>query len=333
MRSVEISVVQGDALSHRADLLVLKYAQHLYGVDRKAVIRLGADVRAMPPVGQHLLLPARPMIGAEALLFLGVPDLEFFNYAEIREFGRRALSVAARVLPGARQLAMTLHGPGYGLDEIEAFESQVAGVLDAIAEREIPEGLERVCFVEWDERRVQRMWAALAKLIGDSRVQVGRPLADNTVERGTALHLESVGYDARDKLRAFVAMPFADEFEDVFHFGIAAPIRDAGMLCERMDKVEFTGDIVAEMTTRIAASRLVVADLTMSNPNVYLEVGYAWGRNVPTLLLCRDTHELKFDVQGQKCLRYKSAYDLSGKLKSTLPELLKTGTPSGPHTG
>jgi hypothetical protein len=46
------------------------------------------------------------------------------------------------------------------------------------------------------------------------------------------------------------------------------------------------------------------ADLSDANPNVYLEVGYAWGRGRPTLLVVRDSSHLKFDVQGQRCLIY-----------------------------
>ena len=38
-------------------------------------------------------------------------------------------------------------------------------------------------------------------------------------------------------------------------------------------------------------------DLLNAIPNVYLELGFAWGRAKLTLLLVRDTKHLKFDVQ------------------------------------
>jgi len=88
-------------------------------------------------------------------------------------------------------------------------------------------------------------------------------------------------------------MPFADSFEDVFYYGIARPVRAAGLLCERIDQVAFTGDIIIRMRERIASSAVVVADLSEANPNVYLEVGYAWGVNVPCILICnRKTESL-----------------------------------------
>ncbi len=73
-------------------------------------------------------------LAARAVLFLGVPPLRKFGYEEIRGFGRRAVAEAAAVAPEATEIALTLHGPNYGLDEIEAFNSELAGIIDAITE-------------------------------------------------------------------------------------------------------------------------------------------------------------------------------------------------------
>jgi hypothetical protein len=52
----------------------------------------------------------------------------------------------------------------------------------------------------------------------------------------------------------------------------------------------------------IESAAVVIADLSGSNPNVYLEVGYA-GR--PTILLIKAGEEPKFDVRGYKHLKYE----------------------------
>jgi nucleoside 2-deoxyribosyltransferase len=72
---------------------------------------------------------------------------------------------------------------------------------------------------------------------------------------------------------------------------------------------------------RIAGASLVIADLSDANPNVYLEVGYAWGRGRPTVLLVRDSSQLKLDVQGQRCLIYKKIKDLETSLRAELENL------------
>lgn len=72
---------------------------------------------------------------------------------------------------------------------------------------------------------------------------------------------------------------------------------------------------------RIETSDFVIADLTTANPNVYLEIGYAWGLMKQTVLLIRDTNELQFDTRGQRCLPYTSIKDLETKLKTELSNL------------
>lgn len=109
--------------------------------------------------------------------------------------------------------------------------------------------------------------------------------------------------------------------EDVFGFGIQVPVNDAGYLCERVDMATFTGDILQRVKSRIESAALVIADLSGANPNVYLEVGYAWGRARPTLLVAEEGSDLKFDVRGHRCLIYKNITDLSKKLRKDLLEL------------
>ena len=74
---------------------------------------------------------------------------------------------------------------------------------------------------------------------------------------------------------------------------------------------------------------MVIADLSTANPNVYLEVGYAWGCGKPTILAVRQAEDLKFDVSGQRCLIYRSIKSLEELLRQELnglaPELGTTG--------
>jgi hypothetical protein len=71
----------------------------------------------------------------------------------------------------------------------------------------------------------------------------------------------------------------------------------------------------------------VIADLTAPNPNVYLEVGYAWGLEIPTVLLVKGSSDaLTFDVRGQRCLIYESIQQLEEKLKRELQGLVKAAS-------
>ena len=96
---------------------------------------------------------------------------------------------------------------------------------------------------------------------------------------------------------------------------------DAGFLCDRTDLSTFTGDVCEWIRTRIATASLVIADLSNTNPNVYLEVGYAWGCGRPTVLVVNLNSKLKFDVMGQRCLVYKTIKDLEVSLRTEIKRL------------
>jgi hypothetical protein len=99
----QIDVLHGDVLTHQADVLVLKFAQNLWGVDNKVVQRLvqaGSTLDGrLPGIGEALLISSRGVVGAAELLFIGVVPLGLFDYQSIREFSSRALSVLGNRRP------------------------------------------------------------------------------------------------------------------------------------------------------------------------------------------------------------------------------------------
>jgi nucleoside 2-deoxyribosyltransferase len=85
-------------------------------------------------------------------------------------------------------------------------------------------------------------------------------------------------------------------------------------------------DLVERIRQTIDRSIVVVADLTDFNPNVFLEVGYAWGKGIPTVLLIGKDQvgSLHFDVRTQTCLVYDTIQNLEHHLATALPPLLGT---------
>jgi hypothetical protein len=314
---MDIRVVQGDALEISADVLVLKYAQMLYGVDELVVNRLEATRLAvrdtLPKPDGFRLVDTGGQLAAKSILFVGVVPLQSFRYEAIREFSKRALTSLAGAKPAASHVAFTLHGAGYGLDEAEAFRAELAGILDAVETGDCPSGIKLVTIVEFNAGRARRLQTLLDAIL---RGSTGNIIATAQLEQ-----IQSAGAPSRTKPHVFVAMPFAPEFDDHFHYGIQQAVNAAGYLCERADLAAFTGDVIAWVKERIDSAHLLVADLSTANPNVYLEVGYAWGKGIPTVLLAREATELRFDVKGQRCLMYNSIRKLETSLTSELKAL------------
>lgn len=99
-------------------------------------------------------------------------------------------------------------------------------------------------------------------------------------------------------------MPYKRELNNLFHFGIEESLHNANLLCERINKEVFTGDILTQIKQKIESASTGIAVLTDANPNVYLEIGYAWGKGRPTVLLIRKGEEPEFNLAGQKYLEY-----------------------------
>ncbi len=325
MNGININVLHGDAIDIVADVLVLKYAQNPYGLDRDIIQkfdRIGNPInKHLPKIWDFYQTETQNITKTKRLIFIGVPNLRQFGYKEIREFGRKSLEALASTLPNTKSIIFTIHGPGYGLDEVEAFKAQIAGIYDSILSDDYPEVLEEITFIERSNGRAKR----LKKVLDEIFYQDSIPKSKTDIPKIKTSSLEtlrSAGYESESKKNAFVAMPFSPEFDDIFHYGIQGAVNNSGCLCERADLESFTGDVMEWVKSRITKSSFIIADLSGANPNVYLEIGYAWGLNKPTLLLINDTKELKFDVRGQRCISYSNIKDLENKLTNELNKLV-----------
>jgi len=318
---IAIRVEEGDALKYRVDVLALKYAQSFYGLDLAIAKRFSEaklDIDGLKPLpGKIVIANSHGHAMASKLLFCGVPPIGDFRYQQIREFSRTVLS-ALEDTPDIAHLGLTLHGAGFGLDEVEAFEAEIAGLADAISEGRFPESLQQITIIEQNTIRVRRLSETLKELLPQGRIFPDRGYAEDDETELPGARLRAAGYSSDAKPHVFVAMPFDESMDDVYHYGISNAVRAAGFVCERADEKAFTGEVLAQVKKRIKSSSLVVADLSTSNSNVYLEVGYAWGCDVPTVLVVDDLDALEFDVKGQRCLEYKKIQDLERGLRDEL---------------
>ena len=322
---MRVEIIEGDATCMDVDVLALKYAQARYGIDSyvyECLLDSGVkEGRMSPRPGEYSLVPAVPPIGAGAILFVGTETLWALDYPGIRSLARTFLSSLAQAQPQARTIALTLHGANFGLDEGESFESMIAGIVDAVGNGEVPKQLSSVSFVEKKPARAGHLRRILEELVPNGILETAVfPKRTNAAQE----RLRAAGYASAAKPHVFVAMPFADEFRNFYDYAIQNAVKQSGFLCERIDLTAFTGDILARVQERIRSAALLIADLSAANPNVYLEVGYAWGCGVPCILLVRDSNELLFDVRGQRCVVYDRRFikDLEEKLSHELQALL-----------
>lgn len=121
---------------------------------------------------------------------------------------------------------------------------------------------------------------------------------------------------------AFVAMPFAESFEDTYLYGIRGACNNAGLQCKRADEIEYGGSIVEEVLDHIKRARVIIAELSDHNPNVFYEVGWAHALSRTTVLVARNGTSLPFDVSHINTVFYASIKDLEDKLTARLRSLV-----------
>ena len=68
---------------------------------------------------------------------------------------------------------------------------------------------------------------------------------------------------------------------------------------------------IADVVNQLVESKLVIAEITPANPNVYYEIGYAHALNKPTILIAERATELPFDVSPFRVLFYENT--IAGK--------------------
>jgi hypothetical protein len=338
-QNIDFRIQQGDITLFDADVVALKYAQEFYGLDKFIARRLAqigiSNEKLRPDVGDYRYVNTHDCIRPHNAIFVGVPRLRNFDYNAIQQFSARVLYTLAKEAPQTKHIVMTLHGINAGFDEIDAFLAQFYGYLEALQNEQYPPYLEKITIVDKDIFRVQRLRQALNKDLEHAtytyklgtewtyRLDIKRLMSTPFDEqKSNSIKLnkkESIALKYKPYI--FVAMPFSKDMDDTFYFGIQGPVHRAGFLCERVDQKAFIGDVLEQVKMKIDTAAAVIAELSDANPNVYLELGYAWGKKRPTILLARNDQDLCFDVRGQKCLKYERILDLEKCLKKELAGL------------
>jgi hypothetical protein len=123
------------------------------------------------------------------------------------------------------------------------------------------------------------------------------------------------------KPKAFVLIPFDEEFTDVWEQLLKPDLEEAGFVAERADTRLDQQSILRDIVRGIAEADLVVADLTSLNPNVFYELGIAHGLEVPTILISQVVEEVPFDLRSYRVEEYSIHFARVNEFRDKLREI------------
>lgn len=146
---------------------------------------------------------------------------------------------------------------------------------------------------------------------------------------GTVIPAKTISTGDSSKVRThldtcFVMMPFGHWFDSYYKDLFIPAIKDAGMEPSRADELFSTGTVIEQIWEQIQKSKILLADLTGKNANVFYELGLAHAVRKPVVFLTAKLEDVPFDLRHLRVIVYDVNNPFWGeKLKADLTTQLK----------
>ena len=137
--------------------------------------------------------------------------------------------------------------------------------------------------------------------------------------------------DTENKPSCFVIQTFdGSTFDRRYNETIKPALIKAEVQPVRSDDILGPRPIIEKIESAIREANICLAEISLDNPNVWLEVGYAYSLKKPTLLLCDKNlrTDLPFDIRHRPVIFYTTDYrsgfdDLEKKIIKEMGEFVR----------
>lgn len=111
----------------------------------------------------------------------------------------------------------------------------------------------------------------------------------------------------------FVLTPFHDDLRDEFHV-VTQVGQELGFTVARGDEKVSQGDIFPQLLQMIVEAKVIVANISGRNPNVFYELGIAHALDKQVILLAESKSDVPFDIRSKRIVFYQSNKELQERL-------------------
>lgn len=102
----------------------------------------------------------------------------------------------------------------------------------------------------------------------------------------------------------FVLMPFGGWNDVVYEKGIAPAAKASGFRPIRADEIKGPSTIISDIWEHVKEAAVLVAEMTLRNPNVFYELGLAHALGKPVVLMSQSLDDVPFDLRGTRVVLY-----------------------------
>ncbi|MFD3263318.1 hypothetical protein [Phenylobacterium ferrooxidans] len=120
----------------------------------------------------------------------------------------------------------------------------------------------------------------------------------------------------------FVMMPFLEGLRPVYEDHIKVVCASLGLSCKRADDFFSSTGVMDDIWSAIYHSKVIIADCTDKNPNVFYEMGIAHTLGRPVVLITQNVDDIPFDLRHIRHFKYDYTPRGMKALESTLTTTL-----------
>lgn len=122
----------------------------------------------------------------------------------------------------------------------------------------------------------------------------------------------------------FVMMPFGQWFDRYYQEIYVPAIKEAGFEPVRADELFTTGSVVEQIWEQIEKGKLLLADLSGKNPNVFYELGLAHAARKPVVFTAAQVEDVPFDLRHLRVIIYDIREpEWSARLRKSITDYLR----------
>jgi hypothetical protein len=122
----------------------------------------------------------------------------------------------------------------------------------------------------------------------------------------------------------FVMMPFGPWFDRYYQEIYIPAIKEAGFEPVRADELFTTGSVVEQIWEQIEKGKLLLADLSGKNPNVFYELGLAHAARKPVVFTAAQVDDVPFDLRHLRVIIYDIREpEWASRLKKSITDYLR----------
>lgn len=275
-----------------------------------------ADFLELTPKGlQSFSEEQSPSLALKAKFELSISEIKAFNFLYTKFSGNKLPTIAVITDLVLEEFKAENVDKETALEAVEIFIVNIKylGLLQTIS------GAERLISLEH----------ALEKIPGNKIEPTGLPVKTIDLIQTDSAETHIINYSDFEDI-CFYITPIGNEdsenrkHSDLFLESIIAPvIQQFNLKVVRADQIEKPGTITNQIIEYIFKSKLVIADLSFHNPNVFYELALRHVCRLPTVQIIRKSDNIPFDLSQARSIIIDTTdiYTLVPKLETYKAEI------------